>query len=205
VRRLLSQALSVVFLLAVTSTVGAAQTVANDVVESLHDSLIAVMKNADTLGFEGRRDRLAPVIANSFDMALIARGSSGRHWRTFDAEEQKRLIEKVMNLTVATYAARFDDYAGEKFRVLSQEPAPRDTVLVSTRLVKSDGEEIELNYLLRPTEAGWRIVDVYLKGVYSELAVRRSEYASLIKRGGLEGLITAIDDKIAEFKAEAAN
>ena len=113
-RRLLSQALSLVFLLAATSTVGAAQTVANDVVESLHDSLIAVMKNADTLGFEGRRDRLAPVIANSFDMALIARGSTGRHWRTFDAEQQKRLVEKLINLTVATYASRFDDYAGEK-------------------------------------------------------------------------------------------
>ncbi|MFQ5957880.1 MAG: ABC transporter substrate-binding protein [Alphaproteobacteria bacterium] len=204
-RRLLSQALSLVFLLAATSAVGAAQTVANDVVESLHDSLLAVMKDADALGFEGRRDRLAPVVAESFDMALIARGSTGRHWKTFDAEQQKRLVEKLMDLTIATYASRFDDYAGEKFRVLSQEPAPRDTVLVSTRLVKSDGEEIEINYLLRPTDAGWRIVDVYLKGVYSELAVRRSVYTSLIKRGGLKGLITAIDDKIADFKAESSD
>ncbi len=204
-RRLLFHALSFGFLLAATSAVGAAQTVANDVVESLHDSLLSVMKDADALGFEGRRKRLAPVIAGAFDMALIARGSTGRHWRQFDADERERLVHKLTDLTIATYAARFDDYAGEKFQVLWQEPAPRGTVLVHTRLVKGDGEEIELNYLLRPADDGWRIVDVYLKGIYSELAIKRSVYTSLIKRGGLEGLFTAIDDKIADYRSEAAN
>ncbi len=183
----------------------AAETPAATVVVALHDTLISVMKEADALGFAGRRDQLAPVIAETFDTPLIARASTGRHWRKFDADQRRKLVDALVRLTVATYAGRFDDYTGESFRVVSEKPAPRRTVLVSTELVKSDGETIRLNYLLRSTGAGWRIIDVFLKGIYSELALKRSEYTSVIKRDGLAGLLAAIDEKIAQFAAESGD
>ena len=86
---------------------------------------------------------------------------------------------------------------------LLQRPAPRETVLVNSELIKSDGDAVELNYLLRETDAGWRIIDVYLDGVYSELATRRSVYAGLIRNRGIEGLIAAIEDKIDEYESGA--
>lgn len=196
-------ALAVLFCLVLPPGVSRAGTPAVDVVSALHESLLSVMKNAEALGFDGRRAQLAPVIAESFDMRLIARGSTGRHWRTLDTEQRKNLTEEMTRLTVATYAARFDDYAGENFRVVSEEPATRSTVLVATKLVKGDGEEIRLNYLLYRAKAGWRIVDVYLKGVYSELALKRAEYNAVIKRKGFDGLLAAIESKIADFAAEA--
>ena len=36
---------------------------------------------------------------------------------------------------------------------------------------------------------GWRIVDIYLNGTVSELALRRSEYSALIQREGFEALL----------------
>ncbi len=138
-------------------------------------------------------------------MALIARGSTGRHWRKFAPDERTHLVETLMRLTVATYAARFDGYAGERFRIVSDEPAPRGTVLVHTALVKTDGENVRINYLLRETGEGWRIIDVYLDGIYSELALRRAEYTAVIKRDGLDGLFAEIEKKIASYAAEAAS
>ncbi len=180
----------------------ASETPARKVVQTLHDALLDVMQAADALGFDGRRDYLWPVMDEVFDMALIARTSAGRHWRQADAGEQERMVEIVTRLSVTTYAARFDGYSGESFRIVSEQPAPRDTRLVNTEIVKSDGETVQLNYLIRETESGWRIVDVYLDGVYSELALRRADYAATLKRSGFEGLFAALEKKVADIEAE---
>jgi phospholipid transport system substrate-binding protein len=67
---------------------------------------------------------------------------------------------------------------------------------VRSRLVESDGEVIQLNYRLRPVDGKWKIIDVYLNGTVSELALRRSEYSSLIQREGFDSLLVALNQKI---------
>src|SRR6185503_18366345 len=47
---------------------------------SLYDALLAVMKDARKLGFDGRRQRLAPVIAQAFDLPLMTRLVIGLGW-----------------------------------------------------------------------------------------------------------------------------
>lgn len=180
----------------------AGETPAREVVQTLHDALLDVMQAADALGFDGRRDYLGPVMDEVFDMALIARTSAGRHWRQADAGDQERLVEIVTRLSVTTYAARFDGYSGESFRIVSEQPAQRDMRFVNTEIVKSGGETVQLNYLMRQSESGWRIVDVYLDGVYSELALRRADYASTLKRSGFEGLFAELEKKVAAIEAE---
>ena len=49
----------------------------------------------------------------------------------------------------------------------------------------------------------WKIIDIYLNGTVSELALRRSEYSSMIKREGFDSLIVALNDKITDL-ADAA-
>jgi phospholipid transport system substrate-binding protein len=71
-------------------------------------------------------------------------------------------------------------------------------MLVHTRIVDAKGAPIPLDYRLRSTEAGPRIVDVFYDGTVSELAMRRSEYSSLLKRGGTPALEDALEKKIAE-------
>ena len=171
------------------------------VVRGLTDALIAVMQDGPALGFQGRWKRLAPVIVNDFDLPLIARISLGRYWAPLDEGKRKRLIDALTRRTIATYAARFDAYSGEHFRILGEEPAPRGTMLVRTELVKSGGDAVALNYLLRKAGDRWRVVDVYLKGVYSELALRRSEYTATLKNHGFDALIAAIDRKTRDYAA----
>ncbi len=202
-RHTLAIVLSCMITIGATAAARAQDTPAAGVVETLHAELIGVMREADSLGFAGRRDRLAPVIEGVFDLPLIARASTGRYWKKLDEAQRARLVDSFSRLTVATYAGRFDGYDGESFRIGSQGPAPRETVLVNSELVKSDGDTVELNYLLRETDAGWRIIDVYLDGVYSELATRRSVYAGLIRNKGIEGLIAAIEDKIVQYESGA--
>jgi phospholipid transport system substrate-binding protein len=129
----------------------------------------------------------------------MARVSIGRYWRKMDEVQQAKLVESFARLSIATFAARFDGYGGETFRVLGQEEGLHGTILVVNHLIKSDGEAIAINYLMRRTEGRWRIVDVFLKAKYSELAIKRSEYTSVYKRDGFARLIEIMETKIAGF------
>jgi phospholipid transport system substrate-binding protein len=52
-----------------------------------------------------------------------------------------------------------------------------------------------------PVSARWQIVDVYLAGTVSELATRRSEFSSVMRRGGAEALVDALQKKTAQLRS----
>jgi phospholipid transport system substrate-binding protein len=119
---------------------------------------------------------------------------------TSSAYDQAKLVQAFRDMTIATYAGRFDGYSGEKFEVA---PEPADATggkVVQTKLVQGNGEPIQLNYLVRDQGQGWHIIDVFLKGTVSELATRRSEYTSVLRRDGPGGLLKLMTQKAAEAK-----
>jgi len=170
------------------------------VVDALHENLINVMKESQTLGYEGRFKYLEPVIGKLFDIPFMAEKSVGRYWKTVDEENRSRLLTKFGQFTVANYAGRFTGYSGQSFETLKQEASKHGTVMVYSRLDKGNGESIQLNYRLRPDkDGGWRIIDVLLNGTVSELALRRSEYSSLIQREGFAALMAALNERIDDL------
>lgn len=179
--------------LLIASSAQAQQGEAAKVVEAFHDELLNVMRNADGLGFEGRFRALMPTVKGSFNLRLMTRYTvTSRHWRKMDKKQHRRLIDAFTGYTVAIYADRFDGFSGQRFEVLGARAAARGAVIVQSRIVKKDGDDVRIDYLMQATNKQWRIVDVFLKGAISELATRRSEYVSVIKRRGYDGLIAAI-------------
>ncbi len=176
-----------------------AEAPSSALIERFHETLIGVMKKAETLGFEGRYQKLAPAVKETFNLAFMARFAAGSHWKRLSADQQDRLVEAFSSLTIATYAERFDGYSGERFDTFNEKQFRRTTRLVETGLVKSDGETINLEYLVGERGGIWGVIDVRFKGV-SELAVRRSEYTSVLKRKGFGTLIAVIEKKIANLR-----
>lgn len=180
---------------------GAETASPSDVIRKIDDTLIGVMREAKDLGFAGREERLAPVMNESFDFPFMAAVSVGRHWRKLDDAQRKRLVDTFARISVATFAARFDGYSGEQFEVKGEEPGPRSAVLVRNDLIKSDGEAVPINYLLRQRQGEWRVVDVFLDAKYSELALKRSEYSAVIERDGFDALLASLEDHIKKLAA----
>ncbi len=178
---------------------------ATRVIEDFCAALLAVMKRADALGYQGRYDELAPVLLRTYDLDFMARKAVGRHWKNLSEERREELVAIFRRLTIANYAGRFDGYSGQRFDIQDQEPAIRGTVVVHTQLIDTDGEIIQLDYRLRPVEGRWKIIDVYLNGTVSELALRRSEYSSVLQREGFDALLSALAEKIAKLSATDDN
>jgi phospholipid transport system substrate-binding protein len=173
------------------------------VIERLNAALLDVMRNAADLGYEGRYEELEPVLEESYDFPFMIRIAVGPVWRELDEAQRERITELFTEMSIATYAARFDGYDGERFEVLGNEPAPRDTVLVHSRIVLSDDEPVELSYLLKKFNGDWRIIDVLLDDRYSELARQRAEFAAVLRSGGFPDLVTTLQRKIAQLTAES--
>ena len=105
------------------------------------------------------------------------------------------MTEAFRHYIAATYADRFDSYSGEQLQVTGERPYNAD-VIVQTKIVKSDGEATTLNYLMRQNQGSWQISDVYLDGTISQLAVQRSEFNSILRREGVDGLVMALNRKV---------
>jgi phospholipid transport system substrate-binding protein len=125
----------------------------------------------------------------------MARLAVGPSWATLAPAQQQRLTEAFGNYISATYADRFDSYSGEQLEVTGERPYGSD-VIVQTKIVKSNGETTTLDYLMRQNRGAWQISDVYLDGTISQLAVQRSEFNSILRREGVDGLVMALNRKI---------
>jgi phospholipid transport system substrate-binding protein len=168
-------------------------------VEQLDSALLDVMKNADKLGYKGRYQKLDPVIHHTFDLPLMTRISVGPQWTSLTPDQQQKVVDAFTRLSIATYAARFDGYSGEQFQIVGQSPTSGNDQIVDTKMVLPKDEPVELNYRLRADNGDWKIIDVFLSGTISQLANYRSEFAATLRSKGADGLVSLIDQKVADL------
>ena len=166
-----------------------------ELVEKLHAVLLESMKVAKSTPVAIRADSLRPVVVSGFGLARMARFAVGSGWSKMSEAQRADYVKAFTDLTVATYANRFDGYSGESFETLGTQPGPQNTLLVMTELRRPDDTPVALTYVIFGEGEDARIVDIYLDGSISELARQRSEYQSVMRNSGADALISRLDAK----------
>lgn len=174
-----------------------AQEQPSAVVDRFHATLIEMMRNARQLGVRGRYERLRPAMDAAFDLPAMTRIAIGPAWARMTPEQQSGLVQAFSEWSIATYANRFNGYSGESFTTQGATTLGSGDQMVRTSLNRVNDTPVQLNYLMRSTSGGWRIVDVYLTGTISELASRRSEFATVLQGGGPERLTAELRQRTA--------
>lgn len=186
---------------AVATSAAAADDAPVAVVETLDAGLLGLLKDAERLGYQGRVDRIRPIVEQVFDLDFMAEKAIGKYWDTLAESDRARWKPLFHDFTIANYAGNFDHFSGQRFEVLGSEAGANDTTMVRTKLFNPAGEDVELTYRLHRVGQGWRIIDILLKGTVSELALRRSDYTSVLERDGFAALVTLLRGKIADLAA----
>jgi phospholipid transport system substrate-binding protein len=168
-------------------------------IAEFYSTLLTVMRDAKALKYAGRRDILRKKLFDVYHLPVMARIAVGAHWRKLTPAQQTQFVAHFSRLTLANYASRFSGWSGEKFEMRGVQPVRDKTVLVKTAIIRPNDEPVEINYLMRKFRAGWKVIDVFLKASYSELATKRSEYSSVLRRRGFDALISELDAKVAEY------
>jgi phospholipid transport system substrate-binding protein len=171
---------------------------AKQVVEKFQTELIAVMKNGKQLGYAGRYDKLSEPVSNSHDLTKIARIVIGKEWEKLSESQQQKLVDVFVRLSIASYAHNFKDYSGESFVFDSEEETTRGGVVVHSHLIIPDDKPVKFDYMLKEKGDSWRIINIIANGV-SDLALKRSEYTTILQREGFDALIAKINEKIDNY------
>lgn len=167
-------------------------------IRAFYDTLLDSMKHAKELGVTGRYKKLAPAVDASFDFPAMTKMTVGPDWETMAETDRKALVEAFRRMTIADYAHNFDGYNGESFSVDPNVQERVDSKIVQTKMTAPGKAPIPFVYRMTKSRDGWKIVDIYLNGFVSEVAARRSDFASTLKSGGAAALaqkLNAITDK----------
>jgi phospholipid transport system substrate-binding protein len=166
----------------------------SDEIHAFYDVLLGNMKNAQALGIAGRYDKLEAVVLAAFDVPYMSRLSVGSMWSSLASDKKQELAKAFGHYIAATYATQFDGYSGEQLNVLGEQKVRHGTI-VKTQIVKSDGTPIAINYMMHDNDIRWQIRDIYLAGTISQMATRRSEFSSILRDGGIDKLISVLNEK----------
>src|SRR5690606_32804131 len=138
-------------------------------------------------------------IERSHDIRAIIRSVLGTHWAGLSSQQQQTITQTFQKHSIATYADQFNQYDGERFKIIEQRPLPRERVLVRSQLIQSDNSPINFDYVLHQVDKHWRIINIVVDGV-SDLALKRAEYNAILQKEGISALIDTLEQKIAEIE-----
>jgi phospholipid transport system substrate-binding protein len=137
---------------------------------------------------------MAPAVDATFDIPVMIRFIVGESWATMSDADHKSLADAFRRMTIANYASNFDSFGGERFDVDAAVQMRGNDKLVNSTLVPKDGKPIPFIYRMRSTGDDWKAIDILLNGYVSELATRRSDFASTVQSGGATALVKKLNE-----------
>jgi phospholipid transport system substrate-binding protein len=201
-RRFFAGWLALSFAMAAAPCIGQTALSPEDTIRSFYGTLLTTMKGGSMLGTKGRYDQLAPAIRQDFDLLYMTRMAVGPAWAGLSDDQKEKVSNAFARYITATYADNFDSYSGEKLEVTGQQITSYGTI-VQSRVIKSNGEPVSFNYLMRQDNSGWLVGDIYLSGTISQLATLRSQFSSVLEHSGADGLTTTLNRKVETLVTSA--
>lgn len=134
------------------------------------------------------------VVFPHLDRERTAQWVLGANWRTATPEQRERFIEEFSNLLLRTYGTALRQYHSETLNFLPAQMAGPDRATVRTEIIRPDGPKVSVDYLLTNRSGEWKVYDVIIENV-SLVVTYRSEYAAIIKRDGMDGLLKQLAER----------
>ena len=167
-------------------------------VRDLSNEVLATIK-ADKALASGDVNRVQKLIDEKIlpyvDFQKMTQLAVGRGWRQATPEQRAALTREFRTLLVRTYSGALSQVTDHQVQLRPFRAQPADTdVLVRTSVVATRGDPIQLDYRLEKTDAGWKIYDVNILGVWL-VENYKTQFASQINAGGVDGLIKTLTDR----------
>ena len=170
-------------------------------VRSSVDAIFAVLRDAD-LPLQEKKDKVGALAGERFDFRVMSQGVLATNWKKASGEEKKRFVDLFSEILIGTYRERVDAYRDEEVKYLGEKvKGIRATV---DTLILSEGIEIPMQYKVLQRGEKWLAYDIVIEGV-SLLRNYRESYRSIVKKEGMDGLLSQMERKIEELKGSGGS
>jgi len=166
------------------------RTLSNDVLDAIKKD--KTLQSGDSAKLNALVDEKVLPYLNFEKMTQLA---VGRGWRQATPEQRQKLTREFRTLLVRTYSGAVSAVSDHQVQLKPYRAQPTDTdVMVRTQVTPSRGDAIQLDYRLEKTDAGWKIYDISVLGVWL-VENYKSSFASEISSGGVDGLIKSLTER----------
>ncbi len=152
---------------------------------------------------EKRAAVLQGLVRRGFNLELISQFVLGRFWHRATAEQRAEFQELFTEYLVNSYTRQLGSYRAETLNIVASRPVGSQDVLVETSVEGSDGAANPI-WRVRAEAGAYKIIDVSIEGVSLALT-QRQEFAAVISRQGLDGLLDMLREKLAAQAKAARN
>lgn len=178
-----------VIIFALAAVIGLAQPAAatspSEQVQSTIVAALAVVEN-DALTEGTKFERLRSVFSQRLNFPELSKLALGRHWPP-DRDLQEEFIRLFQKLLEEKYLTKtlLKEGKGTKVVVLRESKEDSTAVLVETKIVRSNGTEIPVDYRMHLVGDQWLAYDIRVEGV-SLVGNYRTQFNSFLIRNGGE-------------------
>ncbi|HVG04361.1 MAG TPA: ABC transporter substrate-binding protein [Burkholderiaceae bacterium] len=138
------------------------------------------------------------------DFQKMTQLSVGPGWRNATPEQRAALTREFRTLLVRTYSGALGQVSDHKVELRPYRAQPTDTdVIVRTQVVASRGDPIQLDYRLEKSDAGWKIYDINILGVWL-VENYKSQFSSQVNSSGIDGLIKTLTERNSQLAQKKA-
>jgi ABC-type transporter MlaC component len=156
---------------------------------------------------ERQRQRVGALVARRVETHSISQFVLGPYLRHASDNERKRFEKALPDYLAGLLASELGAFADRTLTISEVVPTgrPEGDVLVLSRIAGKTGLPLRVDWRVRPTQAGPKLVDVIVEGMSLAVVQRNAFIAELRRNGGkLEKLITRLEGKSAGDQAAKA-
>ena len=164
-------------------------------IETLGQKVLAVQASRQADAAEARLAALHGLIRGGFDLDLISRLVLGKFWGRATEGQRAAFKDLFARYLLNTYARHLNSYRIDTLVVISSNRAGERDYLVQTS-IERDSEVTDVVWRLRARDGEYRIIDVLLHGISLTL-IHRSEFASDVRKKGLDGMLRVLRDRVS--------
>jgi phospholipid transport system substrate-binding protein len=161
------------------------------------DEMIAILNEP---AGAARRDSFHAWLRKVFDLEVLAGMALGAHGQGATPEQLDAYLAAFQQYIVVTYEARFDTFTGYTFQVGRARPMGETDAVVRTSVIDPQGAPVIVDFRVRRSGDRFQVIDVAVEGL-SMIKTQRDEFASVIQRSGLDGLIASLNARAEEVAA----
>lgn len=168
---------------------------------TLGDNVINILVNKDEK-LAKRKEQFRSEIQKHFALPSIGRFILARYWRRMNEQQQQDYLKLFEDAVIENYAAQFDSYDNEKLVIKSSRETTDGGIVVKSYIRRpGKGEPLHIDWKVFNTKRGPKVLDVVVNNVSMSITLR-NEYASAIQnRGGIEGFLDYLREKIKKDQA----
>ena len=171
-------------------------------VTALSSETLAIL-GAQNTSLGEREAQVRELLGRVIDLPRIGRFALGKAWPKATPEQRQEYQRLFAQWVRRTYSRRLGGYSGQSFKIIKAAPLGKRDAVVFTEIGRPSGPPLKAAWRVRGGTNEYKILDVIVQGV-SMIATQRSEFASLVRRQGLEGLIDSLRLQVTKFAARSS-